>query len=257
VTNPSPKVYTFGYSGRAVSELLAYAQKLNAFVVDIRLKPHSQMAQWQYNNLVTTLSGRYHLIQALGNLNYQGGPIQIKNMAAGASMVRDLLKKKSVILLCACEDYHTCHRLTVAQHLASTLNVQVTHLPDPSIPLPTSYPAGYALSIKQPWAWLITNGHKDIENRVWKTNYRGLFMVHAGLSFDKEGYKWVRHYFPEIAMPSLDEFKLGGLVGLANMVSCVTKSNSKWFQGPYGFVLTEAKPYPFTPLKGQLKFFPV
>jgi len=23
------------------------------------------------------------------------------------------------------------------------------------------------LSIRQPWAWLITHGHKDIENRTW------------------------------------------------------------------------------------------
>jgi hypothetical protein len=36
-----------------------------------------------------------------------------------------------------------------------------------------------ALSIRQPWAWLIANGHKDIENRSWNTNYRGAFLIHA------------------------------------------------------------------------------
>ena len=41
-----------------------------------------------------------------------------------------------------------------------------------------------ALSIKQPWAWLIVNGYKDIENRTWKTNYRGTFLVHASKGFD-------------------------------------------------------------------------
>ena len=34
-----------------------------------------------------------------------------------------------------------------------------------------------ALSIRQPWAWLIVNGYKDIENRDWKTHYRGRWMA--------------------------------------------------------------------------------
>lgn len=37
-----------------------------------------------------------------------------------------------------------------------------------------------ALSIRQPGAWLIVNGHKDIENRDWPTtNFRGRLLVHA------------------------------------------------------------------------------
>lgn len=30
-----------------------------------------------------------------------------------------------------------------------------------------------ALSIRQPWAWLILHAGKDIENRVWQTRFRG------------------------------------------------------------------------------------
>ena len=30
-----------------------------------------------------------------------------------------------------------------------------------------------AITIKQPWASLIVHGIKDIENRTWRTNYRG------------------------------------------------------------------------------------
>lgn len=30
-----------------------------------------------------------------------------------------------------------------------------------------------AISIRQPWAWLILNAGKDIENRDWPTNFRG------------------------------------------------------------------------------------
>ena len=36
-----------------------------------------------------------------------------------------------------------------------------------------------ALSIRQPWAWLIVNGHKDIENRSWPTRFRGPVLIHA------------------------------------------------------------------------------
>jgi len=35
-----------------------------------------------------------------------------------------------------------------------------------------------ALSVRQPWAWLLLNG-KDIENRDWYTKYRGPLAIHA------------------------------------------------------------------------------
>lgn len=40
-----------------------------------------------------------------------------------------------------------------------------------------------ALSIKQPWASLIAQGIKDIENRTWKTSYRGRIYIHASGKF--------------------------------------------------------------------------
>ena len=45
-----------------------------------------------------------------------------------------------------------------------------------------------AISIKQPWASLIAYGIKDIENRTWRTNYRGRVLIHAGAS-KKEGWR--------------------------------------------------------------------
>lgn len=35
------------------------------------------------------------------------------------------------------------------------------------------------ITVKQPWASLIVEGIKDIENRTWKTNFRGRVLVHA------------------------------------------------------------------------------
>lgn len=43
----------------------------------------------------------------------------------------------------------------------------------------------------------------------------------------------------------------------ANLVDCVTKSDSPWFFGPYGFVLEDVSPLPFVRMKGELGIFEV
>ena len=68
-----------------------------------------------------------------------------------------------------------------------------------------------ALSIRQPWAWLVVNGYRDIENRDWPTNFRGPLLVHAGLTMTRSDY--------EQAAQLLDEAGLlppGGLPGAAS-----------------------------------------
>jgi hypothetical protein len=121
-----------------------------------------------------------------------------------------------------------------------------------------------ALSIKQPWAWLICHGHKDVENRSWRTKHRGPFLVHAGKTFDAAGYDFVRHQFPAIKMPAPSEFEKGGVVGVAEVVTCHEPGSqdtgdctSPWYFGLYGFRLANASPLRFQPLKGMLNFFPV
>ena len=41
-----------------------------------------------------------------------------------------------------------------------------------------------AISIRQPWAWLIVHGYKDVENRTWATKHRGPILIHAGKTLD-------------------------------------------------------------------------
>lgn len=113
-----------------------------------------------------------------------------------------------------------------------------------------------ALSIRQPWAWLIVTDYKNVENRTWPTSFRGKFLIHAGKRFDHAGYKWVISTMG-IAMPKPDCFHTGGIVGIAELTQCVTQHDSPWFSGPYGFVLENAQPLPFTPLGGRLRFFEV
>lgn len=115
-----------------------------------------------------------------------------------------------------------------------------------------------ALSILQPWAWLIAEGHKPVENRHWSTTYRGPFLIHAGKRWgpeQRDDIALVRERFPELELP--ETFKQGGIVGAARVVDCVTSMDSSWFFGPHGFVLADARHLPFIPYGGQLSWFDV
>lgn len=117
-----------------------------------------------------------------------------------------------------------------------------------------------ALSIRQPWAMLIVTGWKDIENRVWKTKFRGEVLIHAGTAFDHAAFKalveqkWVEG---KAIPPSPELFLRGGFVGKAEIVDCVQESTSPWFSGPNGLVLKNNKMLPFRKYKGQLGIFTV
>lgn len=118
-----------------------------------------------------------------------------------------------------------------------------------------------ALSIRQPWAWLILNAGKDIENRTRRSHYRGWFLVHASLGCTPQEYQeayafaTVRCGVPAGSIPPLDDMKRGGVVGMAKLGGCTTASESKWFVGPFGYMLDDFRLLPFRPCKGALGFF--
>lgn len=100
-----------------------------------------------------------------------------------------------------------------------------------------------ALSIRQPWPHRIFNEGKDLENRTWWTNKRGLFLIHAGKKFDGTKAENVG-------------YNMGGIVGIAELVDCVSESESEWYTGDYGFVLDNVIDFGFVlPCKGRLGFF--
>jgi hypothetical protein len=121
-----------------------------------------------------------------------------------------------------------------------------------------------AISIRQPWAWAICHAGKDIENRDWPTNFRGPVCIHAAKGMTRDEFDsfvdlarvmhrngtWTGEFVPEAK-----ELDRGGIVGTAEIVGCVTASESPWFFGRYGFVLRNVRPVEFIPCKGALSFF--
>lgn len=123
-----------------------------------------------------------------------------------------------------------------------------------------------AISVRQPWASLILLAGKDIENRTWETRVRGPILIHAAKGMTKREYLDAMDFADANGARGigrlLDAFEpgnlpRGGIIGSVNLADCVYRSDSPWFQGPYGFVLRDPKPLPFTPFKGQLGFFDV
>ena len=110
-----------------------------------------------------------------------------------------------------------------------------------------------ALSIMQPWAWLIVNGWKDLENRTWQTNYRGPLLIHASKSIDAEGYNFIikSGLMNEIDMPEIGDFQRGGIIGQVELYDVVHDAPSNWAAADqYHWLVRDAKTLPFVPCRG-------
>lgn len=107
-----------------------------------------------------------------------------------------------------------------------------------------------AMTVRQPWAWAIIHGGKDIENRSRNIagQYRGLVAIHAGLQDDPAGLK-VPQSLPSARMAKRRGVVLGvvELVGAhkndPNSLLC-DGCSSRWAQTDAGvhLVLANARP---------------
>ena len=122
-----------------------------------------------------------------------------------------------------------------------------------------------ALSIRQPWAWLIVHGYKDIENRTWRTNFRGRVLIHASKGMTRDEYDDAMATALHAGMianelPHIEHLKRGGIIGAATITDCIPPDErlSDWHMGDaFGFKLDAAMPLPFIECKGRLGFFDV
>lgn len=116
-----------------------------------------------------------------------------------------------------------------------------------------------ALTLRPTWAWLVANGHKDIENRSWRTRMRGRIWIHAGTKgvtkAEYEDFLACCRQHRIRSCPDRDSFRTGGIVGSVEVIDCVTKSRSFWFEGPIGWVLANPRRTRFKPCKGKLGLF--
>jgi hypothetical protein len=113
-----------------------------------------------------------------------------------------------------------------------------------------------ALSIKQPWAWAILHAGKAIENRPRRTHFRGTIAVHASLKPFKNWEEW----YPKRALkvPPPEDWVFGAIIGFVDIVDCIGSSRSKWFIGPFGYVLEKPRTLPNpVPCKGALGLWEV
>ena len=123
-----------------------------------------------------------------------------------------------------------------------------------------------ALTIRQPWAWLIVEGHKKIENRTWHASYRGPLIIHAGTYYRKKEYDAIcesvkaKYY---IDIPTKDNLHFGGIIGKTKLVMIDhLPPNCTWMmkpfeEGPYCWYLSDPKRTIFVPYKGKLGLFDI
>ena len=127
-----------------------------------------------------------------------------------------------------------------------------------------------ALSIRQPWAWLIVHGYKHVENRDWNTHFRGRVLVHAGQTLARRHYDELRDSFLEDGLcpadfPAYEQLQRGGFVGSVRITDCIAPERwatpphiNPWYEpGSFGFMLVEPRPLHFVPFPGKLGFFNV
>lgn len=124
-----------------------------------------------------------------------------------------------------------------------------------------------ALSIIQPWASLIAVGIKDIENRTWRTNYRGEFLIHSSAKRLSEGWEALTEEQKAAAVKLIKPFgtvndvkllPVSAIIGKATLADCVQNHPSVWAEkGVWNWVLKDVVLFdrPILSVKGKLGFW--
>lgn len=260
------KVYPCGYarSPEWIEHLMHEHPHL--MMIDTRFTPWSNRPAWRGETLRATYGERYRWAgQFLGNRHYKsGGPVDLVDPVRGLAGLRHWLEHEyDLLLLCGCADYSRCHRKTIVEALrADVPDIEVVMPPEPASSAETSL----ALSIRQPWTWLLTHPAevaacglppKTLENRTWSTRYRGPLLLHAGATLETAYFErrsglllpdyWTGKFgaagarLAQIMPRHRGDYATGAVVGYADLVDVVQSSPSPWFVGPYGFMLDHAR----------------
>ena len=114
-----------------------------------------------------------------------------------------------------------------------------------------------ALSVRQPWAWAIAHGRKDVENRTWPTQWHGRLAIHASARWDEDGaWDWrvMEAALSEEPVQRDDRFVLSAVIAVADLVDVARGVNSLWAEpGQFHWRLANVRPLAEPmPCKGRL-----
>ncbi len=119
-----------------------------------------------------------------------------------------------------------------------------------------------ALSVRQPWAWAICAGFKDIENRSTVAVSKAGFhprpvAIHAAKGMTRDEYEEASEFMASLGIncPLPKDLVRGAIIGAATVTAIVKDHNSPWFFGPRGLVLTDQCAVQPIPAVGALGLF--
>lgn len=124
-----------------------------------------------------------------------------------------------------------------------------------------------ALTIKQPYAQLIVDGIKDIENRTWPTIRRGKVLIHVSQFKIKSETNFYNIVTPEQwnNLPGYmtddiadDNFVRSAIIGEIEIVDCIKDSKSIWaLPDHWHWIIANPVRYeqPILNVKGALSFW--
>ncbi len=129
------------------------------------------------------------------------------------------------------------------------------------------------LSLRQPWAWLVIHGGKTIENRRWRCNFRGPFLIHASNGCTRSEYEyavaWAKQVNSELIIPRMEALPRGCLVGVATIYGMIEPCSKTgdllrpckrhpWHMvGQNGLLLKNVYPVPQIKVKGRQRWFDI
>jgi uncharacterized protein (DUF488 family) len=131
-------IYTLGYTGRQMTEIVELVEELDGVLVDVRLVPFSRAPMWQKRSFIAAFlahEGAYRHMKGFGNLNYKRPAEGVKLSDPEMHMpdVRQIVASgKSPIFMCACVEATGCHRRHVAHYVAEQLrwpDATIEHIP--------------------------------------------------------------------------------------------------------------------------------
>ena len=94
-------------------------------------------------------------------------------------------------------------------------------------------PAVKALTIRQPWAAAAIYGGKDVDNRRWRTAYRGPLLIHAGKNADPDPdassrLLWTMADPEAFGQPRTAWQAREAIIGVVHLADILTDSPSPW-----------------------------